>query len=50
MGAGSLDHAGSLCPAWTFFYSMIWGFALVFSGALIATFASRRLTATSSQP
>jgi hypothetical protein len=33
-------------PAWTFFYAVIWGFALVFSGALIGCFASRRLTAT----
>ena len=35
-----------LAPAWTFFYAVIWGFALVFSGALIATFASRRFAAT----
>jgi len=35
-----------LAPAWTFFYAVIWGFALVFSGALIAAFASRRFAAT----
>lgn len=32
--------------AWTFFYAVVWGFALVFSGALIAVFASRRFVAT----
>lgn len=36
----------SLAPAWTFFYAIIWGFALVYSGTLISCFASRRLTAT----
>jgi membrane-associated phospholipid phosphatase len=36
----------ALAPAWTFFYSIIWGFALVFSGAFVAAFASRRFTAT----
>ena len=36
----------SLGPAWTFFYAVIWGFALVFSGAFVATFASRRFTGT----
>lgn len=36
----------SLASAWTFFYAVIWGFALVFSGALITVFASRRFTAT----
>ncbi len=36
----------SLGSAWTFFYAVIWGFALVFSGALIAVFASRRFAAT----
>jgi hypothetical protein len=44
-----LAHALSppaLASAWTFFYAVIWGFALVFSGTLIATFASRRFTAT----
>ena len=35
-----------LAPAWTFFYAVIWGFALVFSGALITAFASRRFAAT----
>jgi len=33
-------------PALTFYYAVIWGFALVFSGTLIASFASRRFTAT----
>lgn len=28
--------------AWTFYYAVVWGFVLVFSGALIAVFASRR--------
>jgi hypothetical protein len=36
----------SLAPAWTFYYAMMWGFALVFSGTLISAFASRRFTAT----
>jgi hypothetical protein len=47
--AWMIAHALSpawLAPAWTFFYAVVWGFALVFSGALIASFASRRLTAT----
>lgn len=35
-----------LGPAWTFFYAVVWGFALVFSGALVAAFASRRFAAT----
>ena len=35
-----------LAPMVTFFYSVIWGFALVFSGALVASFCSRRFTAT----
>ena len=35
-----------LAPAMTFYYAVIWGFALVFSGALICAFASRRLAAT----
>jgi hypothetical protein len=35
-----------LAPAMTFYYAVIWGFALVFSGTLITAFASRRLTAT----
>lgn len=36
----------ALAPAWTFFYAMIWGFSLVFSGALLTVFASRRMVAT----
>jgi len=36
----------SLAPALTFYYAVIWGFALVFSGTLIASFASHRFTAT----
>jgi hypothetical protein len=46
--AWALAHSvmpDSLATTWTFFYSVIWGFALVLSGALIATFASRRFTA-----
>ena len=35
-----------LAPAMTFYYAIIWGFALVFSGTLIAAFAGRRFTAT----
>ena len=35
-----------LAPAMTFYYAVIWGFALVFSGTLICAFASRRLAAT----
>ena len=35
-----------LAPAWTLYYAMVWGFALVFSGTLISAFASRRFTAT----
>lgn len=50
-GADAWVLAHALLPAWlapalTFFYSVVWGFALVFSGALIGCFASRRLTAT----
>ena len=44
-----LAHALSppwLAYAWTFFYAIVWGFVLVFSGALISCFASRRLVAT----
>lgn len=33
-------------PFWSFFYSLVWGFALVFSGTLIFAFGSRRETAT----
>lgn len=36
----------ALANAWAFFYAVIWGFALVFSGTLIGAFASRRLTTT----
>jgi hypothetical protein len=36
----------SLASAWTFFYAVVWGFALVLSGTLVAAFASRRFTAT----
>lgn len=36
----------ALASAWTFFYAVVWGFALVFSGTLVAAFASRRFTAT----
>lgn len=32
--------------AWSFFYSMVWGFALVFGGSLIFAFGNRRETAT----
>ena len=39
-----LPAAGA--PALTFYYAVIWGFALVFSGTLIATFASRRFAST----
>jgi hypothetical protein len=35
-----------LAPAMTFYYAIIWGFALVFSGTLISAFASRRFAAT----
>ena len=47
--AWRLAHAimpPAFASAWTFFYAVVWGFALVFSGALVATFASRRFTAT----
>ena len=36
----------AFASALTFYYAIIWGFALVFSGTLIATFANRRFTAT----
>lgn len=36
----------AVAPAWTLYYAMVWGFALVFSGTLVAAFASRRFTAT----
>lgn len=35
-----------LAPVITFYYAIIWGFVLVFSGTLISAFASRGLTAT----
>jgi len=44
-----LAHALSppaLASAWAFLYAVIWGFALVFSGTVIAAFAGRRFTAT----
>ena len=47
--AWRLAHASfppSLARAWTFFYSVIWGFALAVSGTLVAAFAGRRFTAT----
>jgi hypothetical protein len=46
--AWRLTHAvipGAAGSAWTFYYAVIWGFVLVFSGALTAVFASRRQTA-----
>ena len=46
--AWRLPHSSlspSLARAWTFFYAVIWGFALAVSGTLIAAFASRRFTA-----
>jgi hypothetical protein len=49
MDAWRWAHAAmpaSLAQAWTFYYAVIWGFVLVFSGALIAVFASRRFAAT----
>ena len=36
----------SLASAWTFFYAVVWGFALGIVGSLIATFGSHRFTAT----
>lgn len=35
-----------LAKAWTFFYAMMWGYAFVFVGCLVAIFASRRHVAT----
>ena len=35
-----------LASAWSFYYAMMWGFALVFSGTFISAFASRRFAAT----
>jgi len=35
-----------LAPAMSFYYAVIWGFALVFSGTLISAFAARQFTAT----
>lgn len=32
--------------SWTYFYAIVWAFALVFSGALLTVFASRRTVAT----
>lgn len=36
----------ALAPAWTYFYAIVWGFALVFSGSLMTVFARPRLVAT----
>jgi membrane-associated phospholipid phosphatase len=36
----------SFASVLTFYYAVIWGFALVFSGTLISSFASRRFAAT----
>jgi len=36
----------AFASALTFYYAIVWGFALVFSGTLIASFADRRFTAT----
>jgi len=35
-----------MAPIWSFYYAMIWGFALAFSGTLISAFATRRFAAT----
>lgn len=46
--AWRLAHAvfpAALGPVWTFFYAVIWGFALGFSGSLICAFANRQFTA-----
>ena len=32
--------------AWTFYYAVVWGFVLLFSGMLISLFATRRFAAT----
>jgi hypothetical protein len=34
-----------LAPAWTFFYAVIWGFALGIVGSLVSAFAAHRFTA-----
>lgn len=47
--AWQLTHAvipAAAGSAWTFYYAVIWGFVLVFSGALISVFASKRHAAT----
>lgn len=36
----------SFAKAWTFFYALVWGYAFVFVGCLVALFAGRRHTAT----
>lgn len=51
LGSDAWELAHAAMPAaaaysWTFFYAVVWGFVLVFSGALIAAFASRRHAAT----
>jgi hypothetical protein len=35
-----------LATAWTFYYAVVWGFVLLFSGMLISLFATRRFAAT----
>lgn len=36
----------AVAPAWSFFYSVIWGMALMFGGTFVAAFASDRFAAT----
>ena len=36
----------SLASSWTYFYAVIWGFGLVFSGALLTVFAERNTVST----
>lgn len=36
----------AMAPAWTFFYAVVWGFALVIVGSLVSAFAGRRFSAT----
>lgn len=36
----------SLAQTWTFFYAVVWGFALGIVGSLVSAFASHRFTAT----
>jgi len=37
--------AAPMAPAWSFFYAVVWGFALCVVGALVAAFASGRFAA-----